>query len=151
MSVFNTGTTSKSPSTPAGHGCGCSVQLPGDIWSKMSTTMLGDSFNGFSFLLFPMLSICFLKLIMMPQSNSSSSCFTCTNVKQKNSHYLHKYMNVSVLSGCETWCKTIREEQRLQMSEIKVLSWMFGPKDRENYIRMSYIIYILHPISLKSW
>jgi hypothetical protein len=33
-----------------------------------------------------------------------------------------------VLYGCETWCLTFREEQRLRVFEKMVLRRIFGPK-----------------------
>jgi hypothetical protein len=33
-----------------------------------------------------------------------------------------------VLYGCETWCLTLREEQRLRVFENRVLRRIFGPK-----------------------
>jgi hypothetical protein len=37
-----------------------------------------------------------------------------------------------VLYGCETWCLTFREEQRLRVSENTVLRKIFGPKREED-------------------
>jgi hypothetical protein len=36
-----------------------------------------------------------------------------------------------VLHGCETWCVTLREENRLRVFEISVLRRIFGPKRDE--------------------
>jgi hypothetical protein len=36
-----------------------------------------------------------------------------------------------VLYGCETWSRTLREEHRLRVFEIKVLRRIFGPKRDE--------------------
>jgi hypothetical protein len=36
-----------------------------------------------------------------------------------------------VLYGCETWSLTLREEQRLMVSENRVLRRIFGPKKKE--------------------
>jgi hypothetical protein len=36
-----------------------------------------------------------------------------------------------VLYGCETWCLTLREEQRLKVFENRVLRRIFGPKKDE--------------------
>jgi hypothetical protein len=36
-----------------------------------------------------------------------------------------------VLYGCETWSLTLREEQRLRVSENRVLRGIFGPKRDE--------------------
>jgi hypothetical protein len=36
-----------------------------------------------------------------------------------------------VLYGCETWFLTLREEQRLRVSENRVLRRIFGPKSEE--------------------
>jgi hypothetical protein len=33
-----------------------------------------------------------------------------------------------ILYGCETWCLTLREEQRLRVFENRVLRRIFGPK-----------------------
>jgi hypothetical protein len=33
-----------------------------------------------------------------------------------------------VLYGCETWCLTLREEQRLRVFDNRVLRRIFGPK-----------------------
>jgi hypothetical protein len=33
-----------------------------------------------------------------------------------------------VLYGCETWSLTLREEQRLKVSENRILRRVFGPK-----------------------
>ena len=114
MSVCKTGTTSTSPCTPDGHGFGCWLLLPGAMCNKMSTTMLGFAFRGFSCLLFPEFSDIFLKFIIIPQSNSSSSFFTCeiqqTNyikVLYKNYSSIHtKYSNYSTY--CTYYCKCIR-------------------------------------------
>ena len=51
-----------------------------------------------------------------------------------------------VLSGCETWSLTLREERRLKVFENRVLRRVFGPKrdevtgNGENYIMMSLVI-----------
>jgi hypothetical protein len=37
-----------------------------------------------------------------------------------------------VLYGCETWCRTLREEHRLRVSENRVLRRIFGPKREED-------------------
>jgi hypothetical protein len=36
-----------------------------------------------------------------------------------------------VLSGCETWCWTLREEHRLRVFDNRVLRRIFGPKKDE--------------------
>jgi hypothetical protein len=41
-------------------------------------------------------------------------------------------LQIVVLYGCETWSLTLREEHRLRVFEIRVLSRIFGPKrDKE--------------------
>jgi hypothetical protein len=48
--------------------------------------------------------------------------FKILNVK------MYKTIIVPVLCGCETWSLTLREENRLRVSENRVLRRTFGPK-----------------------
>jgi hypothetical protein len=58
----------------------------------------------------------------------------------QSSRLLSKYVKIRiyktmilpvVLYGCETWSLILREEQRLKVSENRVLRRMFGPKGDE--------------------
>jgi hypothetical protein len=57
-----------------------------------------------------------------------------------------------VLYGCETWSLTLREEDRLTVSENRMLKRIFGPKrdkvtgDGENCITRSFVICTLRQV-----
>jgi hypothetical protein len=44
---------------------------------------------------------------------------------------MYKAIILLVLYGCEIWSVTLREENRLKMSENRVLRRIFGPKREE--------------------
>jgi len=41
---------------------------------------------------------------------------------------IYRTIILLVLCGCETWSLALREERRLRVFEIRVLSRIFGPK-----------------------
>jgi hypothetical protein len=78
-----------------------------------------------------------------------SSSFLLKNLKIK----IYRTITLSVvLFGHETWSLTLKEEQRLRVSENRVLSRIFGPKwdevtgSGENSIMRSLMICTTHPI-----
>jgi hypothetical protein len=91
------------------------------------------------------------------KSNSDNACYHSVQ-KLLSSHLLSKEVNIRiyktiilsvVLSGCETWSLTLREEHRLRMFENRVLRRMFGPKKDEvtgewrQCVTMSFVFCIL--------
>jgi hypothetical protein len=63
-------------------------------------------------------NVCYHSVQILP------SCFLYKNLKIK----VYKTVILSgVLYGCETWSLTLREEDRLRVSENRVLRRIFGP------------------------
>jgi hypothetical protein len=59
--------------------------------------------------------------------NLLSSNFLSKNLKIK----IYKAIILSVVYGCETWSRTLREERRLRVCENRVLRRIFGPNRDE--------------------
>jgi hypothetical protein len=68
---------------------------------------------------------------MLAIIQSKISCLPVSYKKLKIKIYKTVILSV-VLYGCETWSLTLREEQRLRISENRVLRRIFGPKREED-------------------